>query len=242
MPMATDIPAGWYPDPGQQSGLRWWDGSGWTSHVSAPHGGAGRADIDDEVGSGRRARTALLVAVPAHVIGLVSFRVHLRDFVDQLRDFDFESGAASPPFTSGAWAVPMQISAAVGTLVGVVFLLWFSRSATNARALGLPARREPAAAVAGFLVPVINLWWPYQSACDLFRPEDQRRGLVLRWFLLWMVGGLVGSVVSWLSLLIDGWTGWLLLAVPAVLTTLAALAARQMIAEVLAAHESLARR
>jgi len=147
-----------------------------------------------------------------------------------------------PPFSSGLPGVVVQLTGAVGLLVGVVFLLWFARSAANAQALGLPARREPAAGVAGFIVPVINLWWPYQSTCDLLPEADNNRPLVLRWFLLWIAGGIAGGVVAWLSLLLGGWTGWLLLAVPAVLTTLAALTARRMVSEVVAVHAALARR
>jgi hypothetical protein len=64
---------------------------------------------------------------------------------------------------------------------------------------------------------------------------------VLRWFLLWMAGGFAGTVVMWASLLVHGWVGWLFLVVPAVLTTLAAMDARRVIAEVLATHEDLAR-
>ena len=32
----TTIPAGWYPDPADNSRSRWWDGSGWTSSISEP--------------------------------------------------------------------------------------------------------------------------------------------------------------------------------------------------------------
>jgi hypothetical protein len=32
---AGGTPAGWYPDPGAPSGLRWWDGQQWTEHTHA---------------------------------------------------------------------------------------------------------------------------------------------------------------------------------------------------------------
>lgn len=236
--MVNHIPAGWYPDPAASSGLRWWDGSAWTAQVSQASPAVAPADIDEESRRGQRARVGLLVAVPAQLASVAFFHSQFKDFVDELREL--EAGQPAPDFAGGGWAVVTQVSGAVGLLVGVLFLLWFARSAANAQALGLPARREPAAGVAGFIVPVINLWWPYQSTSDLLPPGDARRPLVLRWFLLWMVGGLVGTVATWVSVFVSGSLGWALLAVPAVLTTLAALAARHLIGEIVTCHAGLA--
>jgi hypothetical protein len=96
--------------------------------------------------------------------------------------------------------------------------------------------------VAGFIIPIINLWWPYQSMSDLLPPGDARRPHVLRWFLLWILGGLVGAIVTWVAVFVGGGLGWALLAVPAVLTTLAALAARHLVGEIVSCHADLAQR
>lgn len=39
--MTSGPPAAWYADPGGSGGLRYWDGNGWTEHVTAPAGQAG---------------------------------------------------------------------------------------------------------------------------------------------------------------------------------------------------------
>lgn len=240
--MAADIPAGWYPDPGNPAGLRWWDGTAWTERASQPGVGSTVVDVEEEGRRAERARIGLLVAVPAQLLALVFLRIQFGDFIDEVRELDAGNGQISTDITGGAWGAATQISGAVGTIVGVLFLLWFVRSAHNARALGLPARREPAAGVAGFIVPIINLWWPYQSTSDLLPPGDSRRPLVLRWFLLWVVGGCVGAIVSWVAVFVGGGLGWALLLVPATLTTLAALAARHLVGEIVACHADLAAR
>jgi hypothetical protein len=48
--------------------------------------------------------------------------------------------------------------------------------------------------------------------------------------------------VTWVAVFVGGWLGWAMLAVPAVLTTLAALAARHLIGEIVDCHAGLAGR
>jgi RsiW-degrading membrane proteinase PrsW (M82 family) len=38
-PQAKGVPAGWYPDPIEVGGWRWWDGWAWTAHRAVPTGG-----------------------------------------------------------------------------------------------------------------------------------------------------------------------------------------------------------
>lgn len=64
------------------------------------------------------------------------------------------------------------------TLVtGIVFVMWFHRARINAEASGWRQRRARAWALWGWLVPVVNLWVPFQMMADIWRaslPEDQR--------------------------------------------------------------------
>lgn len=45
----STTPPGWYPDPSGQHGTRWWDGTGWTSHVGPANAQAQRPRIPDHV-------------------------------------------------------------------------------------------------------------------------------------------------------------------------------------------------
>jgi hypothetical protein len=68
--------------------------------------------------------------------------------------------------------------------------VWLHRATTTARDLGLPVRRTPTAAAVGWLVPVINLWWPLQGVTDLF-PVHRRPDRRLAW---WWACSIVASL------------------------------------------------
>lgn len=66
--------------------------------------------------------------------------------------------------------------------------VWTNRVATTARRLGYPARRSTGWAVGGWFVPVVNLWFPYQSIVDSVSRVNPRRSQVLAWWLVYVLG------------------------------------------------------
>jgi hypothetical protein len=150
--------------------------------------------------------------------------------------------ATTPTFhlSSGAQAAQSvaQLLQLVLFGVGVVFLIWFFRAATNARSLGLPARHTPVWAVFGFLIPIVNLWFPYQVACDLFPPGHEGRRLVGRWWALYLGASFttLPVAIAAFASLTAGLVGGVVIAV---LWAYAAIAGREMIRASLAVHAEM---
>jgi hypothetical protein len=105
---------------------------------------------------------------------------------------------------------------ALGILAGVALIVWLYRAYRNVTALGsTPLRRQPFWAIAGWFVPVWNLWVPKQIVNDVWRGSDPGHlgadpkwarnrdvpGLLLAWWIgpavFWVVAFIVaGSVVD----------------------------------------------
>jgi hypothetical protein len=208
----------------------------WTGHTPAPGASGAALQLDEESAAGERARRALVAAVVLQVLGQVASFLAIRDAVDRVRAA-LDGGGTND--VQLHFSLLGQVGG-VGTLVGgIFFLVWFHRAAQNAVALGLPGRREPGLATASFVIPVVNFWWPYQSTCDLLPAGHGARRLVLRWWLLWVVGGPVSFVALVVAAIVGGPGSWAVLALPAVQLTAAGVAARQVIAEVVAAHQQI---
>jgi hypothetical protein len=200
--------------------------------------------MHSERSTARLARTSLLWAGPMQAISVVVLALQVQWYADHWDSWwnaVRTNSSTIPGYDNAAVRLLGQV-AGVGLLVaGVIFLIWFYRAAAISAASGIRARRSPVWAVVSFLIPVIQWWFPYQSACDLFPEGHPARRLVLRWWLLWITIAIGG----WL-MLGAAFVSKPLLAAVAVVTAgvaiPAAFAARDVVAEVLALHESLSAR
>jgi len=185
-------PPGWYQDPWHQAPLRWWDGTRWTEHTSpyAPVPAGAAINQPSRAGLFERERRitpwlrGLLFVWPlATAVSLGGLVSTFRSIVD-----GDEAGSAT-----GFWVLA-QLASVAGLAVLVLRVLWLYRAATVARALGFDPRREPLHSAIGWLIPILNYWWPYQGMTDLF-PEGQRPDRRIAWW--WGM-----SIASGLSLFV----------------------------------------
>ncbi len=191
--MAMSTPAGWYPEPSSGAGaMRWWDGERWTEHVSVPTlpppPVPGPTPLERETAIGRTARIAAIatgVAMPIQLFLSAFVLAELVGFFDDVVS-DRVRVDESTFRINPAVSMASNITSLVVFVAFVVTVVWVHVSATTAQRLGIPARRSPGWAVGGFLIPVVNLWWPYQSVCDLFTPGDPDRRVVGRWWALYL--------------------------------------------------------
>ena len=181
-------PAGWYSDPSSVPGaLRWWDGERWTDQVSStalpPPPATARVALTREIDVGRLARAAAIATAVAMPIQLVISAFVLSELADFLHDA-FSAGHAVTPSLriNPMLSLASNLTSITVFVALVVTLVWVHASATTAARLGIPATRSPAWAVGGFLIPVVNLWWPYQSVRDLFPAGHPARQVVGRWW------------------------------------------------------------
>lgn len=201
-------PAGWYPDPSGGPGQRYWDGTSWTTHL-APLVTAWPAiddpsrDLADLRAGARRAKVAVLVAVPVYAISPAAQGVQIRasrKAFAELRE-QVTTLEASPPGTSTTTVRPFapsptsSLTSVLGLpplIIGVLFVIWFHRAVTVAARLRRPARRTTGWAVGGWLIPIGSFFIPYQSARDIFRPDEvAQRRLVKRWWAAYLTASLV---------------------------------------------------
>ena len=73
-------------------------------------------------------------------------------------------------------------------VLSIVFVLWFHRARINAEILGYRQRHSPGWTFWGWVVPIVNLWFPFQIMGDMWRaalPARRRRHLATLPALCW---------------------------------------------------------
>lgn len=213
--MSEAIPPGWHSDPWQQATYRWWDGSDWTAHVSgpapmlAPRWDPNLAYEDPRLLRERMARAgqwlrlALLFVVPLQVISTVAIGLGERPVLKQLfRAFDPGSDRKTIGIhPNGALALG-QITSLCATAVVVLRMVWMFRAARLGRQVGIPARHNPGLACAGWIIPIVNLWWPYQD----LRALGHGRAAVGRMWLLYLASSL-SNLVALVAIVVSSGIG-----------------------------------
>jgi hypothetical protein len=190
-------PAGWYADPRDATKWRYWDGAQWTDHV-APRLAQPRPE--DALAEERKwavwARWAFLAYVPASIASAALLAAYYESVYDGRL---FARDAPQPDFfESGGLALAVQ---AVGFLtLGLMFVMamWTYQAARTAKALGIPLRRQPGWALAGWFVPIVNLWFPPTSIRS-FAPERSQLRIVVEWWACYIVG-VIAMVVGGLAI------------------------------------------
>ncbi len=239
IPAVTATPQGWYDDPWDPRALRWWDGSTWTGYTDAHFAGshAGDAVAVDSVrramGPGRVLAALLPLAPLGQVASLATSSSGMRDLFRQVRDGETVTRAAAD--VTG-WMAVGQVVSLLTVVVLVLRIVWMLRATRAARALDRPTRRSPGWAGAGWVLPLLNFWWPYQAVRDLVDDGGaHRRSLTWWWvtYLVGTVGGALALMATW-SLSVPASVG--VMAVPAASLLVSALFERRL---VLAAQAAL---
>jgi hypothetical protein len=138
---------------------------------------------------------ALMVHVMVQDFGHVVLRVlHHRPGPHGTYGLPDLSGSASRMFFYAGLA--SDLLGLVMLAVLVVLIMWSHAAAEHARNLGYPARLSPVWAVAGWLVPVVSIWFPYWVIRDCLPPGEGARHPVLGWWILYVLGGVGAGMVG----------------------------------------------
>ena len=247
--------AGWYPDPEGRVPYRWWDGQRWAPALpagAAMQGWAPRPVSPEQLAQRRMrkedsarpwARVGIWVVAFGPLASALVVAWIFKPFWTQLRTFfhaaaHTSSGGLLPalPHLSPWASAAADLMALVNQGGLIALIVWMYRAATHAQGLGYPSARTPVWAIWGFIVPVVNLWFPYQ-VCVGCLPTDAApaRRIALRWWLLHALAGIVFSAMGFISAFVPG--VWIVLLVGGGAWAFAeALFGQAMVAAVSAAH------
>jgi hypothetical protein len=183
---------GWFADPQDKYRLRWWDGSAWTERTLER--ADGRPDLPRWwSGLSWVLQVALLsnVATSAFVLYV---DLETLAFVDdvRLRPDAVSMADAERIDTLALWAVADVAAYLVTAVMVIVWLYTLHHSSRMDRRV---LRHGSGWAIGGWMVPVLNLWRPFQMVSDVRRGATGDAGAPVPLRQGWWWG-------TWLALLV----------------------------------------
>jgi hypothetical protein len=193
-------PAGWFPDP-ETGGTtwRWWDGFRW-----APPGWGHRpvydpaafartlaAQAETTRNTGKWFRWAMAAAMVSVFFVIVGIAIAFHG------GFRFEhTDPDGRVHVSGAFVAWQLISLPYGLLGWAylaLFIAWLHNAGKFADSQRWPAVRSRTLGAFSPLIPIVNLWWPYEAIRDLY-PPGGRPDFALHWWLSYLIAPFVAFV------------------------------------------------
>jgi hypothetical protein len=199
LPPSAGPPPGWHADPWMPGGRRWWDGNAWSAYAVPPPAAVGTLaptpPTTAEIAAARRwsghAANAFLATAAIGVIYALVTPILASNFVDVLRDASNTNSETADlsGFNPLPWfALSLLSFVSIGALI--VLCMWTYHATKVAAGLGRPLSQQPILLALGWVIPVLNYFFPYLAMRDLVPEEDPVRPLLLTWWLCYVLGGL----------------------------------------------------
>jgi hypothetical protein len=224
-------PPGWHPDPWAHGGFRWWDGTAWTAHVApapwAVTAGGPTSDVANAQRWSGYAEKAMVAWAAVVITQALALPFVLAPLFEEIRSIDLNE--SDPDLGTGPTlaSIPLNLVSLVSMVALIVLAIWTYNGTQAMVATGHRTTHSTGWAAAGWFVPIISLWYPYQAVRDLVPVDHPARRRVGWWWTCWLLTGFatIGPMVAaWFSL------GAAMLAaiVPITLAVLAAALGRQV--------------
>jgi hypothetical protein len=143
-------------------------------------------ELDDSRKAAVWAKRGFIAYFAGRVVGFLVSIVVLNSFIDEIRRAIDTDGTYQPK-NSGIQL--LSTPASVVSILGLVaVMIWLTKAVKVAYNLHYPRVHAPVWAVLGWIVPVVNFWFPYQVVRDCLPPWSEQRRLVAYWWTAYIVG------------------------------------------------------
>jgi Domain of unknown function (DUF4328) len=162
-----------------------------------------RADLDSEERSARWAKFALVALSVGLLAASMTFVLWYPEWIRKVADIIRTTPDGQTPVLPTAPGSPLTGFLGLGLILAmVVVVMWTHRVVRLSRNLHYPNARSAVWAAAGWVVPLLNFWFPYQGVRDAVPPGDPARRQILKWWVsisLTIVFSIAAAVAGWFS-------------------------------------------